>query len=212
MLDRIVPADGGSGSGDSAPTRRASSVSTSRAGSSRRPIWRARSKRFCATRGWRRPVCKLEITESAFIGDVRAAHTTLNRLQSIGIEWSIDDFGTGYSSLSYLHRLQADTVKIDRSFVSRLGIEESGAEMVCAIVGLAHNFGMEVVAEGVETAEQLACVRRLGCDYAQGFFFSKPLEAAAVEPMLTTQPWRRVLTEEAPASDSSATMHANRVN
>jgi diguanylate cyclase (GGDEF)-like protein/PAS domain S-box-containing protein len=154
----------------------------------------------------------LEITESAFMGDVRSAHTTLNQLQSLGIEWSIDDFGTGYSSLSYLHRLQAGTVKIDRSFVSRLGHQERGAEMVSAIVGLAHNFGMEVVAEGVETAEQLACVRRLGCDYAQGFYFSKPLEAAAVEPLLTTQPWRRVVTEDARESDSSATMRANRVN
>jgi diguanylate cyclase (GGDEF)-like protein/PAS domain S-box-containing protein len=132
----------------------------------------------------------LEITESAFIGDIRAAHTTLNRLQSLGIEWSIDDFGTGYSSLSYLHKLQAGTVKIDRSFVSRLGHEERGAEMVSAIVGLAHNFGMDVVAEGVETAEQLACVRRLGCDYAQGFYFSMAVEAAAVEPLIGAQPWR----------------------
>jgi diguanylate cyclase (GGDEF)-like protein len=136
----------------------------------------------------------LEITESAFIGDVRAAHTTLNRLQSLGIEWSIDDFGTGYSSLSYLHRLQAGTVKIDRSFVSRLGPGGRGSEMVSAIVGLAHNFGMEVVAEGVETAEQLACVRRLGCDYVQGFYFSKAIEAAAVEPLIAAQPWRALLS------------------
>jgi diguanylate cyclase (GGDEF)-like protein/PAS domain S-box-containing protein len=132
----------------------------------------------------------LEITESAFIGDVRSAHTTLNRLQSLGIEWSIDDFGTGYSSLSYLHRLQAGTVKIDRSFVSRLNHEKRGAEMVSAIVGLAHNFGMDVVAEGVETAEQLACVRQLGSDYAQGFYFSKPIDAAAAEPLIAAQPWR----------------------
>jgi EAL domain-containing protein (putative c-di-GMP-specific phosphodiesterase class I) len=92
--------------------------------------------------------------------------------------------------LSYLHKLQAGTVKIDRSFVSRLGHEERGAEMVSAIVGLAHNFGMDVVAEGVETAEQLACVRRLGCDYAQGFYFSMAVEAAAVEPLIGAQPWR----------------------
>jgi diguanylate cyclase (GGDEF)-like protein/PAS domain S-box-containing protein len=138
----------------------------------------------------------LEITESAFIGDVRAAHTTLNRLQSLGIEWSIDDFGTGYSSLSYLHRLQAGTVKIDRSFVSRLNHEKRGAEMVSAIVGLAHNFDMDVVAEGVETAEQLACVRQLGSDYAQGFYFSKPMDAAAVEPLIAAQPWRVVMTDD----------------
>jgi diguanylate cyclase (GGDEF)-like protein/PAS domain S-box-containing protein len=138
----------------------------------------------------------LEITESAFIGDVRAANTTLNRLQSLGVEWSIDDFGTGYSSLSYLHRLQAGTVKIDRSFVSRVGHGDRGAEMVSAIVGLAHSFGMDVVAEGVETAEQLACVRRLGCDYVQGFYFSKAIEAAAVEALIAAQPWRALVTRE----------------
>jgi len=138
----------------------------------------------------------LEITESAFMGDVRAAHTTLNRLQSLGIEWSIDDFGTGYSSLSYLHRLQAGTVKIDRSFVSRLNHEQRGAEMVSAIVGLAHNFGMDVVAEGVETAEQLACVRQLGSDYAQGFYFAKPMDAAAVGPLIATQPWRPMVAAD----------------
>jgi diguanylate cyclase (GGDEF)-like protein/PAS domain S-box-containing protein len=138
----------------------------------------------------------LEITESAFIGDVPAAHTTLNQLQTLGVEWSIDDFGTGYSSLSYLHRLQAGTVKIDRSFVSRIGPGERGAEMVSAIVGLAHSFGMDVVAEGVETAEQLACVRRLGCDYVQGFYFSKAIEGTAVEALIAAQPWRALVTRE----------------
>ena len=147
----------------------------------------------------------LEITESAFIGDVGSAHTTLNRLQSLGIEWSIDDFGTGYSSLSYLHRLQAGTVKIDRSFVSRLDHANRGSEMISAIVGLAHNFGMEVVAEGVETAGQLACVRRLGSDYAQGFYFSRPMEAAAIEPLIATQPWRAVV---ATGGDTAATHSA----
>jgi diguanylate cyclase (GGDEF)-like protein/PAS domain S-box-containing protein len=151
----------------------------------------------------------LEITESAFIGDVRSAHTTLNRLQSLGIEWSIDDFGTGYSSLSYLHRLQAGTVKIDRSFVSRLNHEKRGAEMVSAIVGLAHNFGMDVVAEGVETAEQLACVRQLGSDYAQGFYFSKPIEAAAAEPLIAAQPWRQQLTADQRMPDK---VHSETVN
>jgi EAL domain-containing protein (putative c-di-GMP-specific phosphodiesterase class I) len=154
----------------------------------------------------------LEITESAFIGDVRAAHTTLNRLQSLGIEWSIDDFGTGYSSLSYLHRLQAGTVKIDRSFVSRLGHEERGAEMVSAIVGLAHNFSMDVVAEGVETAEQLAAVQRLGCDYAQGFYFSKAIDAAAVEPLIAAQPWRPVATTETRESATTIPVHSDAVN
>lgn len=133
---------------------------------------------------------QLEITESAFIGDVRAAQTTLTRLRSVGIEWSIDDFGTGYSSLSYLHRLQAGTLKVDRSFVSRMGLEARGSEMVRAIVALAHNFGMHVVAEGVETPEQLALLRTMGCDSVQGFYFSKPVEAATMGRLLATQPWR----------------------
>ena len=72
-------------------------------------------------------------------------------MQAIGVEWSLDDFGTGYSSLSYLHRLHVDTVKIDRSFVRRIGVESGGSEMVRAIVALAHNLDMDVVAEGVET-------------------------------------------------------------
>ena len=132
---------------------------------------------------------KLEITESAFISDVRAAEATLKRLQSIGVEWSIDDFGTGYSSLSYLHRLQADTVKVDRSFVSRIGVEGNGSEMVRAIVALAHNLGMDVVAEGVETAEQLSQLQTLGCEYAQGFYFSRPVDVAAADRLIASQPW-----------------------
>ena len=119
---------------------------------------------------------KLEITESAFITDVWAAEATLRRMQRLGVEWSLDDFGTGYSSLSYLHRLQADTVKVDRSFVSRMGADRHGSEMVRAIVALAHNLGMDVVAEGVETAAQLSQLLAIGCEYAQGFYFSEPVE------------------------------------
>jgi diguanylate cyclase (GGDEF)-like protein/PAS domain S-box-containing protein len=133
---------------------------------------------------------QLEITESAYIGDVIAAETTLKRMQSIGIEWSIDDFGTGYSSLSYLHRLRADTVKVDRSFVSRIGSADNGSEMVCAIVALARNLGMDVVAEGVETAEQLSEIEALGCEFVQGFYFSRPVDVAAAGDLIASQPWR----------------------
>ena len=133
---------------------------------------------------------KLEITESAYIGDVGAAETTLKRVQSIGIEWSIDDFGTGYSSLSYLHRLQADTIKVDRSFVSRIGAGGNGSEMVSTIVALAQNLGMDVVAEGVETAEQLSQLEALGCEYVQGFYFSRPVDVAAADGLIASQPWR----------------------
>ncbi len=109
---------------------------------------------------------KLEITESAFINDVPAAQVTLNHARSMGVEWSLDDFGTGYSSLSYLHRLQVDTLKVDRSFVSGIGLDDNSSQMVSAIVALAHTLGMEVVAEGVETAEQYAQLKALGCEYA----------------------------------------------
>jgi len=133
---------------------------------------------------------KLEITESAFINNIGAAQATLERAQALGIEWSLDDFGTGYSSLSHLHRLQVDTVKVDRSFVSRLEDDVRGFEMVQAIVTLAHNLGMDVVAEGVETSEQAAQLLALGCEYAQGFYFSKAVEAAEAACFIAAQPWR----------------------
>ena len=134
---------------------------------------------------------KLEITESAFIHDVPAAQQVLSRARALGVGWSLDDFGTGYSSLSFLHRLQVDTVKVDRSFVSAIGPEGTGAEMVRAIVGLAHTLGMDVVAEGVETAEQASQLRSLGCEYAQGFYFSRPVDKASAARMIESQPWQR---------------------
>jgi len=132
---------------------------------------------------------KLEITESAFLGDIRRAQATLRRLQTLGVAWSLDDFGTGYSSLSYLHRLQVDTVKVDRSFVSRIG-RDDGAEMVRAIAAIAHNMGMDVVAEGVETSEQLEWLRSIGCEYAQGFYFSRPVDFATATGLIASSPWR----------------------
>jgi diguanylate cyclase (GGDEF)-like protein/PAS domain S-box-containing protein len=136
------------------------------------------------------PSClKLEITESAFLGDIRSAQVTLRRLQMLGVAWSLDDFGTGYSSLSYLHRLQVDTVKVDRSFVSRIGLDD-GSEMVRAIAAIAHNMGMDVVAEGVETAEQLEWLRAVGCEYAQGFYFSRPVDVATATELIVSSPWR----------------------
>jgi diguanylate cyclase (GGDEF)-like protein len=133
---------------------------------------------------------KLEITESAFIHDIGAAQDTVARTQSLGIGWSLDDFGTGYSSLSHLHRLQVDTIKVDRSFVSRLEDDVRGLQMVQAIVTLAHNLGMDVVAEGVETAAQAAHLMALGCEYAQGFHFSRAVDAAEAGRLIAAQPWR----------------------
>jgi predicted signal transduction protein with EAL and GGDEF domain len=132
---------------------------------------------------------KLEITESAFLGDIRSAQLTLGRLRTLGVAWSLDDFGTGYSSLSYLHRLHVDTVKVDRSFVSRIGLDD-GSEMVRAIAAIAHNMGMDVVAEGVETIEQLELLRAIGCEYAQGFYFSRPVDMTTATGLIASSPWR----------------------
>ena len=133
---------------------------------------------------------KLEITESAFLKDLGTARTTMSRIQSMGIRWSLDDFGIGYSSLSYLQQLPVSTLKVDRSFVAGMGQSANGAEMVRAIVGLTHTLGMDVVAEGIETAEQAATLRSMGCEYAQGFFFSRPADAVTAGRFIGTQPWR----------------------
>jgi diguanylate cyclase (GGDEF)-like protein/PAS domain S-box-containing protein len=147
-------------------------------------------KSILATTGMEPSRLKLEITESALINDIAAARVTLDHAQAMGIEWSLDDFGTGYSSLSHLHGLQIATVKIDRSFVGRIGSERHGSEMVRAIVALAHTLGMDVVAEGVETPEQAAHLIELGCEYAQGFHYSKAVEPAAASLLIGSQPWQ----------------------
>ena len=132
---------------------------------------------------------KLEITESAFLDDLDAAREMVERLRVMGVGCSLDDFGTGYSSLSYLHQLMVETLKVDRSFVSRVGRAKRGGEMLHAIVSLGHSLGMDIVAEGVETREQLAQLKALGCEYAQGFYFSMPVTAAAAERLIERQPW-----------------------
>jgi len=120
--------------------------------------------------------------------DGAAATTVLDQLKELGIELCIDDFGTGYSSLSYLHKFPIDTLKIDRSFVSRIGEKGENLEIVRAIVMLARSLRMEVVAEGVETAVQLAQLRAIGCEYGQGYFFSKPLDSDAATALLSRSP------------------------
>ena len=138
----------------------------------------------------------LEITESALIGDVPGAQKLLDRARTLGVTWSLDDFGTGYSSLSFLHQLRVNTVKVDRSFVSAIGPHGTGTAMVRAIIGLAHTLGMDVVAEGVETAEQAAELRALGCEYAQGFYFSRAVDNAAAGRLIEAQPWQRVRQQQ----------------
>lgn len=120
---------------------------------------------------------KLEITESVVMENAELAAVTLARLRGLGVRLSIDDFGTGYSSLSYLNRFPVDILKIDRSFITRLNEGDENVEIVKTIVMLAGNLGMQVIAEGVETADQLEQLKLLKCQYGQGYFFSKPLAA-----------------------------------
>jgi len=131
---------------------------------------------------------KLEITESIAMTDVEATIATLLQLKALNLQLSIDDFGTGYSSLSYLHRFPTSTIKVDRSFVSRMGDQSEDAHIVQTIIMLGHNLGMDIVAEGVETAEQLENLRRLHCEYGQGYYFSRPVAVDAIEALLKTSP------------------------
>jgi diguanylate cyclase (GGDEF)-like protein/PAS domain S-box-containing protein len=127
---------------------------------------------------------KLEITENVLLLSTDAVNQMLAQLRALGIELYLDDFGTGYSSLSYLQRFPIDALKIDRSFVSRIGAGGENAEIARAIVMLAHSLEMKVIAEGVETGEQLEALKKLGCEYGQGNLFSKPVDISEVEKTL----------------------------
>jgi diguanylate cyclase (GGDEF)-like protein len=122
----------------------------------------------------------LEITESALMKDPASAMAVLRALKEVGVLLAIDDFGTGYSSLSYLQRFPLDILKVDRSFVEELGVNSDSEQIVSAVINLAHALGLKVVAEGVETREQLAILRSFRCDLAQGYLFSEPLPAADI--------------------------------
>jgi diguanylate cyclase (GGDEF)-like protein len=128
----------------------------------------------------------LEITETVVMKDVDATFKVLESLKSIGAKLSVDDFGTGYSSLTSLRRFPVDSLKVDRSFVAGLGNGDfaEDAAIVTAVISLAHNLGLTAVAEGIETAEQLAELRAMDCDMAQGFYFARPRPAAAIGEML----------------------------
>jgi len=118
---------------------------------------------------------ELEITESTVMKDPEAAIITLNKLKNMGVRISIDDFGTGYSSLTYLKQIPLDFIKIDRSFIEHVIINPSDQAIVKAIVALAHSLDLRVIAEGVETEEQLMFLRGCGCDHVQGYLLSRPL-------------------------------------
>ena len=135
------------------------------------------------------PTClRLEITESVVMENAELATNTLLQLRKLGVQLSIDDFGTGYSSLSYLHRFPVNTLKIDRSFIGRMAKGDENSEIVRTICTLANNLGMEVVAEGVETHEQLELLRSLKCEYGQGYLFSRPVDAGKATALILEDP------------------------
>jgi diguanylate cyclase (GGDEF)-like protein/PAS domain S-box-containing protein len=145
---------------------------------------RAQTARILSECGLPPQALRLEVTETVLMDNADRAAQVLVEMRELGVRVDLDDFGTGYSSLSYLHNLRLDALKIDRSFISRGGTEGGNWEIVRTIVSLARGLGIEVVAEGVETGEQLAAVRGLGVDRAQGFFFAKPLTARELSALL----------------------------
>jgi EAL domain-containing protein (putative c-di-GMP-specific phosphodiesterase class I) len=140
---------------------------------------------------------KLEITETTAMENADRTIEILLRLKQLGVQISIDDFGTGYSSLNYLHKLPFDTLKIDRSFVINASEGDEDSEILQTIVSLTKNLKKKVIAEGIETVEQLRLLTDLGCDYGQGYLFSRPLPKSDMETMLYKKTnWLPVLTEE----------------
>jgi len=131
----------------------------------------------------------LELTESIVMRDFVESARQMKRLKRLGVRIAIDDFGTGYSSLSYLHRLPIDVLKIDRSFMENLNQIGGTGPIVEAVVSVAHTLGLRVVAEGVETVEQLRSVAKSGFDVIQGYYFSRPVEAAIATRFLRSGRW-----------------------
>lgn len=137
---------------------------------------------------------RLEVTESHVMENSRIAINIMNDLRALGVRLSIDDFGTGYSSLSYLQRLPIDYLKIDRSFINLMNSNHENGEIVKAIVMLAKNLGMDVIAEGIETEDQAERLVNLECAFGQGYFYSKPADAAAAELILEKTPKANILS------------------
>jgi EAL domain-containing protein (putative c-di-GMP-specific phosphodiesterase class I) len=130
---------------------------------------------------------ELELTEHTLVDDIDAHQCLLNDLRDRGVVIAIDDFGTGLSSLSYLKRLPVGKLKVDRSFVQGLPNDEGSAAIIGATLAMAHAFGLQVVAEGMETQAQFAMLRALGCDFGQGYLFSRPVDAGSFKALLERQ-------------------------
>jgi EAL domain-containing protein (putative c-di-GMP-specific phosphodiesterase class I) len=154
------------------------------------------AERFFRVSGWESRETNgldIEITEGALLEDPASFPRMLETLRAAGTQVAIDDFGTGYSSLSRLANLPVDTLKIDRSFTSALGSDESSHAVVATIVALARAFKLSTVAEGVETPEQLEILRRLGCEQSQGYLHSRPVEGEKFEELLGLAPFQAPL-------------------
>jgi EAL domain-containing protein (putative c-di-GMP-specific phosphodiesterase class I) len=128
----------------------------------------------------------LEITETVLIDDTRTALDTLNGLKALGVGLVLDDFGTGYSSLAYVRRFPIDMLKIDRSFIDGLVRDAEDEAIVTAVISMGRALHVNVVAEGVETTEQAAQLQSLGCNFAQGYLFARPLAPAAIDELLAS--------------------------
>ena len=136
---------------------------------------------------------ELELTETVLMEDSRSAAEVLAELKAIGVQLALDDFGTGYSSLSYLKRFPIDTLKIDQSFVRDLETDTDDAGIVTAVIGMGKSLNMRIVAEGVETREQLDLVRSLGCTDVQGFYYSPPVPVRELNQILAKHPQKKVV-------------------
>ena len=159
-------------------------------------------------RYWKVPaeMLELEITESAMMFDLGQAIEVLKLLDQMGIKLAIDDFGTGFSSLAYLKRLPVDCIKIDRTFISGMNLDKNDASIVRSTIELAHNLDLLVIAEGVEDKATLDKLANLGCDMAQGYYFSKPLAADILIHWMTSSPWGLVINQHKDqVSDSPST-------
>ncbi len=143
-------------------------------------------KRALASSGIGPGSLKLEVTEGVIMRNTEASIQTLQKLKDQGIRIAIDDFGTGYSSLSYLKRLPLDVLKIDRSFIDGIGQNTEDNAIVKAILSMARSLNLTVTAEGVETEEQAALLRKWSCEQAQGYLFARPLDASHLAALLKT--------------------------
>lgn len=150
-----------------------------------------RMRQVTVGNGLRKGSLKLEVTERVMMEQQNAATGILDQIKNLRIQLSVDDFGTGYSCLERLHQLPIDTLKIDRSFVSRMTVDEDSLEIVRSIITLAHTLKMDVIAEGIETAEQIDLLRSLSCEYGQGYFFAKPLPPEEVEGLFESH-WLQI--------------------